>query len=144
MSTTSVRCGVISVNATSISLVGLSLPAFATATAMVLVFALTLRWLPPGGYVSPFEDLWQNLRRMILPAVSLGLVSGGLLMRIFRAGLADALGRDYVMASRSRGASRGRVLRRHAARVAIEQVMPAGQPEILVRRGAHDLPSLIT
>jgi peptide/nickel transport system permease protein len=124
------RGGPVDVAATSISLVGLSLPAFATATAMVLVFALTLRWLPPGGYVSPFEDLWQNLRRMILPAVSLGLVSGGLLMRIFRAGLADALGRDYVMASRSRGASRGRVLRRHAARVAIVPFITVGAMEV--------------
>lgn len=47
------RGGVVDVAATSISLIGLSLPAFATGTAMVLFFAIKLRWLPPGGYVAP-------------------------------------------------------------------------------------------
>lgn len=67
---------------------------------------------------------------MILPALSLGLVSGGLLMRIFRAGLTEALGRDYVMASRSRGASRTQVLRRHALRVALVPLITVGAMEV--------------
>jgi len=124
------RGSVTDLAATSLSLAGLSLPAFATATAMVLVFALKLHWLPPGGYVSPFVDLGRNLRLMILPAVSLGLVSGGLLMRIFRAGLTDALARDFIMASRSRGASRIRVLVRHAVRVAIVPFITVGAMEV--------------
>jgi len=124
------RGGVADVAATSLSLVGLSLPAFATATAMVLVFSVKLRWLPPGGYVAPWEDLGRNLRLMILPAISLGLVSGALLMRIFRNGLTEALGRDYVMVSRSRGASRAQVLRRHAARVALVPFITVGAMEV--------------
>jgi peptide/nickel transport system permease protein len=124
------RGGVTDLLATSLSLIGLSLPAFALATAMVLVFALRLHWLPPGGYVSPLVDLGRNLRLMILPAVSLGLVSGGLLMRIFRAGLTDALARDYILASRSRGASKLRVLARHAVRVAIVPFITVGAMEV--------------
>jgi peptide/nickel transport system permease protein len=115
---------------TGLSLVGLSLPAFAIATALVLFVSLKLHWLPPGGYVAPTEDLGRNLRLMILPALSLGLVSGGLLMRIFRAGIADALGREYVMASRSRGASRVQVLLRHAVPVALVPFMTVGAMEI--------------
>jgi peptide/nickel transport system permease protein len=116
--------------ATAVSLIGLSLPAFATATALVLVFALKLLWLPPGGYIDPTTDLLGNLRLMILPAISLGLVSGGLLMRIFRAGITDALGRDYILASRSRGASRRQVLFRHAVRVASIPFITVGAMEI--------------
>src|SRR4051812_22853684 len=59
--------------ATSVSLVGLSLPAFATGTALVLFVSLTLHWLPPGGFVDPSVSLWGNLRLMILPSISLGL-----------------------------------------------------------------------
>jgi peptide/nickel transport system permease protein len=116
--------------ATSVSLVGLSLPAFATGTALVLFVSLTLHWLPPGGFVNPAVSLWGNLRLMILPSVSLGLVSGGLLMRIFRAGINDALGREYVLVSRSRGASRLRVLLRHAVRVASIPFITVGAMEI--------------
>ena len=116
--------------ATGVSLVGLSLPAFATGTALVLIVSLTLHWLPPGGFTSPSVSLWGNLRQMILPSISLGLVSGGLLMRIFRAGITDALGRDYVLASRSRGASRRQVLLRHAVRVASIPFITVGAMEI--------------
>ena len=124
------RGGIPDLLATGVSLIGLSLPAFATATALVLIFSLTLHWLPPGGYIDPTTNLLGNLRLMILPAISLGLVSGGLLMRIFRAGITDALGRDYVLASRSRGASRGQVLRRHAVRVASIPFITIGAMEI--------------
>jgi peptide/nickel transport system permease protein len=116
--------------ATTVSLVGLSLPAFATGTALVLFVSLTLHWLPPGGFVDPAVSLWGNLRLMILPSISLGLVSGGLLMRIFRAGINDALGREYVLVSRSRGASRLRVLLRHAVRVASIPFITVGAMEI--------------
>jgi peptide/nickel transport system permease protein len=116
--------------ATSVSLVGLSLPAFATGTALVLFISLTLHWLPPGGFIDPTVSLWGNLRLMILPSISLGLVSGGLLMRIFRAGITDALGREYVLASRSRGGSRPRVLLRHAVRVASIPFITVGAMEI--------------
>jgi peptide/nickel transport system permease protein len=124
------RAGAADTAAMSLSLVGLSLPAFATATAMVLLFSIRLHWLPPGGYISPVEDLAQNLRLMLMPAISLGLVSGGLLMRVFRSGIIDALGRDYIMASRARGASRLQVLRRHALRAALVPFITVGAVEI--------------
>lgn len=124
------RGTIVDLMATAVSLIGLSLPAFATATALVLLFSLRLRWLPPGGYVAPSVDLGANLKLMFLPALSLGLVSGGLLMRIFRAGIVDALGREYVLVSRSRGASRRRVLWRHAVKVASVPFITVGAMEV--------------
>jgi peptide/nickel transport system permease protein len=67
---------------------------------------------------------------MILPAISLGLVSGGVMMRIFRAGLIDAVERDFAMVSLSRGASDGRVLVRHGVRVAAVPFLTFGAMEI--------------
>lgn len=115
---------------TSASLLGLSLPAFATATGLVLALSLRLHWLPPGGYVPFFQDPLGNLRMMLMPAVSLGLVSAGLLMRILRTGLTQSLGQEYVLASRSRGASNSIVLRRHAIRVAAVPFITVGAMEI--------------
>jgi peptide/nickel transport system permease protein len=118
------------VTATSVSLIGLSLPAFATATALVLVFSLKLHWVPPGGFVPFASDPAENVRMMVLPSVSLGVVSAGLLMRIFRSGLSQALDQEYVLASRSRGATNGHVMRRHAMRVAAIPLMTVGAMEI--------------
>jgi peptide/nickel transport system permease protein len=122
--------GVVDLTATTAALVGLSLPSFVTGTALVLIFSVNLHWLPPGGYVSLFIDPGRNLELMLLPALSLGLVSGGLLMRMFRAGITDALGREYILVSRSRGASRARVLVHHALRVAMISFMTVSAMEI--------------
>jgi peptide/nickel transport system permease protein len=52
-----------------------AIPNFWLATLLILLFTLTLRWLPPGGYTSPATDLMLNLKQMLMPALSLGLVS---------------------------------------------------------------------
>lgn len=114
----------------AVALAGLSMPVFAIATALVLVVSLQLRWLPPGGYIPFTENPIQNLKLMILPALSLGLVSGGVMMRIFRSGLINAVERDFATVSLSRGASEGRVLVRHAARVAAVPFLTFGAMEI--------------
>jgi peptide/nickel transport system permease protein len=113
-----------------VALAGLSMPVFAVATALVLFISLHLHWLPPGGYVPFSANPVQNLKLMILPAISLGLVSGGVMMRIVRAGLIDAVERDFAMVSLSRGASDGRVLVRHGVRVAAVPFLTFGAMEI--------------
>lgn len=113
-----------------LALVGLSMPAFAVATGLVLVVSLQLHWLPPGGYRPLLTDPVQNLRLMIMPAISLGVVSGGVMMRIFRASLASAMEQGFAMISRSRGASTGRVLVRHAVPVAVVPFMTFSAMEL--------------
>src|SRR5690606_29304841 len=66
-----------------------SIPNFWLATLLVMVFSIKLRWLPPGGYVPFSEDPLRNLTLMILPALSLGLVSSALLLRIMRASMLE-------------------------------------------------------
>ncbi len=102
--------------ASIVILVGLSIPSFVMATVLVLVFSLNLRWLPPGGHVPFLENPVQNLRLMLLPAISLGLVSAAFMMRLFRTSLVDALNKDYVKAARARGAQERRILGVHAIR----------------------------
>jgi peptide/nickel transport system permease protein len=104
---------------TSTALVGISLPSFVLALLAILVFSVRLRWLPSTGYVSPTEDLVENLRLMILPAFTLGLVTSGILMRMMRRNLIDQMEEDYVRTARSKGAGENRVFYGHAMRNAL-------------------------
>jgi peptide/nickel transport system permease protein len=97
------------------SLLG-AVPNFWLATLLVMVFSIWLRWLPPGGYVPLTEDPLANLRLMILPALSLGLVSSALLLRIMRASMLEVLSRDYIRTARAKGAPGGLTIRRHSLR----------------------------
>lgn len=97
------------------SLLG-AVPNFWLATLLVMLFTLWLRWLPPGGYVPLGTDPVANLKLMIMPALSLGLVSSALLLRIMRASMIEVLSRDYIRTAHAKGASEWVTLRRHGLR----------------------------
>jgi peptide/nickel transport system permease protein len=78
-----------------------AIPNFWLATLLILLFALTLRWLPAGGYVPFTDDPLRNLEMMIMPALSLGIVSSALLLRIMRTAMLEVLGSDYIRTARA-------------------------------------------
>ena len=96
-----------------------AVPNFWLATLLVLVFTLELRWLPPGGFTPFSQDPIANLKQMIMPALSLGLVSSALLIRIMRASMIEVLSSEYVRTARAKGAGRRTILVRHALRNAL-------------------------
>lgn len=104
---------------TGVSLVGLSMPGFVLALAMVFLFSLRWRWLPPTGYVSLFEDPIQNVKLMVMPTLSLGLASTGLMMRLLRSQLLEEFGRLYIRTARAKGLSMRSIVRRHVLRNAL-------------------------
>lgn len=93
-----------------------ALPTFVTAPLLVLLFGLTLGWLPVSGWN---EGAPLNL---ILPVIALGLPVAGAVAKLTRAGLATALSEDHVRTARARGLSPARVLLRHALRPALVPV----------------------
>lgn len=99
--------------ATAASQVGVSIPDFWAGIMYILLFALTLSWLPPSGYVSPFDDVGEWLRHLVLPALTVGLVSGSILTRFVRSAVLEALNQDYVRTAEAKGLSRGQIVRRH-------------------------------
>jgi len=101
------------------SLAGLSMPGFVLALGMIYLFALRWRWLPPTGYVGFLEDPIQNLRLMVMPTVSLGLASAGLMMRLLRSQLLEEFGRDYVRTARAKGLVSKMVVGHHVLRNAL-------------------------
>jgi peptide/nickel transport system permease protein len=114
---------------TSLATVLGAIPNFWLATLLVLVFSLKLRWLPAGGYTPFLEDPVKNLQRMILPALSLGIVSSALLLRIMRASMIEVLSSDYIRTAKAKGASDGTVIRRHGLRNAAIPYLTVGAVE---------------
>jgi peptide/nickel transport system permease protein len=95
------------------STLGYATPAFLSGLILILVFSLELGWFPVEGYGSGASG---HLQSLTLPAVTVALAFAPLILRTLRAGLIDALGREFVEASRGRGLSRWRVLFRHVLR----------------------------
>jgi len=101
------------------AILGISLPNFWCGILFVLIFAVSLGWLPSIGYVSPLEDPLKALRHLALPAVTLGWSLAGATTRLTRSTLLEELGRDYVRTARGKGVYERLVLTRHALRNAL-------------------------
>ena len=98
-----------------VSLGGVSMPSFAFAMLLILLFSVTLGWLPATGSGS-FD-------RLVLPAVVLGYEGTGLIARLTRASLLEVLGREYITTARAKGLPRRVVVLRHALRNALIPVV---------------------
>ncbi len=99
-----------------LALLGLSLPNFWLGLVMILVFSVSLGWLPASGFVAFSEDPVDNLRRMIMPAIVLGSGFAALIMRQTRAAMLESLSADYVRTARAKGLSEREVVGSHALR----------------------------
>jgi peptide/nickel transport system permease protein len=106
----------------SLVLAAQSMPTFWSGILMILIFAVTLGWLPPSS-TGGFENL-------IMPSIALGLLSMATFARITRTALLDELSKDYVRTARSRGAGLGWILVRHLARNASIPIITVAALEI--------------
>ena len=106
-----------------------AIPNFWLATLLILIFALQLRVLPAGGYTPLTVDPWRNLSQMIMPALSLGIVSSALLLRIMRASMLEVLTSDYIRTAHAKGAPERVVITRHAMRNALIPFLTVGAVE---------------
>lgn len=103
---------------TAVAAVGLALPPFVIALILVLPLAIFHSWLPATGYVPFMDDPWQWLRHLLLPGLTLAIVSAAELVRQVRGGLIDAFEQDFIRTSRAKGVSELLVIGKHAARTA--------------------------
>jgi peptide/nickel transport system permease protein len=102
--------------ATVFALFGLSIPSFWLGLLLIVLFAVKLRWLPSGGYVSLANDPIENARHMLLPATALGLAFSAVVMRQMRSSMLTALTADYIRTARAKGLSEWQVIGVHAFR----------------------------
>lgn len=90
------------------AMIGISVPTFVLGPLLILLFGLTLYWLPPGG--------WGSLRHVILPGITLGTVYAAYLARLTRSGMLEVLRADFVRTARAKGLGEGLIVRRHLLR----------------------------
>lgn len=95
-----------------LSQLGIAIPAFWLSILLVLLFAVKLRWLPPGGFPGWSEPV-DAIRALLLPTVALALVQSAVLARVTRSSALEVMRLDYVRTARAMGFSRQRVLWRH-------------------------------
>jgi peptide/nickel transport system permease protein len=98
---------------TSASQIGVSVPDFWAGIMYILLFSLLLGWLPSSGYVSLLDDPVDWLRHLILPALTVGLISGSILTRFVRSAVLEALNQDYVRTAYAKGLPERRVIFEH-------------------------------
>ncbi len=102
---------------------GLAIPKFVAAPLLVLLFAVTLNWLPAGGWGE-----WQNI---VLPVIALALPNLAYCARLTRASMLETLSADYLRAARARGFSESRLLFSHALKPALLPVMAWLSPALI-------------
>jgi len=102
-----------------ISQVGVSVPDFWMGILFVLLFSLTLGWLPPSGHTPITEDFGEWLSHIIMPAMTAGLISGAIQMRFIRSAMLEVLNEDYIRTARAKGLPESAVVFRHGLRNAL-------------------------
>ncbi|MEZ3159945.1 ABC transporter permease [Microbacterium sp. BWT-B31] len=81
---------------------------------LVIVFAVWLGWLPAQGFPrTGWTTPWQAIRSLLLPAITIGIVEGAMLLRFVRSATLQAIGQDYVRTAAAKGLTRSQALLRH-------------------------------
>ena len=94
----------------ALAVVGISVPMFVIAPILILVFAIELRWLPPGGWVSG------SLPHLVLPALALALPYTAYIARLMRASTLEVLASPFIRTARAKGLPLHTIMLRHALR----------------------------
>jgi peptide/nickel transport system permease protein len=130
------------------AVLGYAVPVFFLAILLQLLFAIKLGWLPASGRASPNVEtaindvapnthiylinailygdnsyIWDVLKHAVLPAIALGLLTGGVFLRLVRVNLLQTMRADYVESARARGVPERRVMRKHAFKNALIPVV---------------------
>ncbi|MHB1214656.1 MAG: ABC transporter permease [Thiobacillus sp.] len=106
----------VDVLATTLAIGGNAFPSFYLGILLIWLFGVDLGWFPVLGFVAPWEDFWQGLWHLTLPAVTLGAWYVGLIARITRSSLLEVMGQPYILAAKARGEPGWRVVWVHGMR----------------------------
>jgi peptide/nickel transport system permease protein len=122
---------------TFVSMVGFSVPTFFTGLLMIVIFSVSLGWLPSiydtNLRVTNLETFWMQVKQMIMPVMVLALYNAAQLARFMRASMLDNLSQDYVRTARAKGMRERVVLLVHVLRnslIPVVTVIALGIPAI--------------
>lgn len=109
---------------TTLGIIGISVPQFFFGLLGILIFGLTLDWLPTGGRMAVGETgFFQRIEYLVMPVFVLGIVYVSTLMRYTRGSMLDVMGKDYIKVARSKGLSESKVNIKHGLRNALIPIL---------------------
>jgi peptide/nickel transport system permease protein len=108
---------------TTFAISGVSIPPFFLGILLIFIFAVTLDWFAPSGYVSPKEDFTKSILLMILPAITIGIRLSAELTRMLRSSLLEVLQSDYIRTAYAKGLLEKPVVIGHALKNAFIPVI---------------------
>lgn len=112
--------------------VGTAMPSFIIATFLVIIFSVKLGWTDVLGWGGPSAPLWNpefwdpgswNLRKIVLPVVSLATLPAAFIARITRASMLEVLNQDFIRTARAKGLTESSVVLRHAVKNAMVPIL---------------------
>ncbi len=113
--------------ASTLAFVGFSLPTFFTGLLLILLFSITLDWLPfvyrADISATGWQWWWEHIKQSIMPVTVLGLFQGASWMRYVRSAVLDVIRLDYVTTARSKGLAERVVVMKHVVRNALIPVV---------------------
>lgn len=104
---------------TAFSTASIAMPQFIVGIVLILIFSVNLQLLPARGYVPFAESPSENLIRMILPSLTLGIAAAPLLLRYLRATMIEVLASPYIRTAVGKGQTGSGVVIKHALRNAL-------------------------
>jgi peptide/nickel transport system permease protein len=107
----------------ALSQVGIAIPNFWFAILLILLFSVHLKWFSAGGFPGWDEGIFEGVKALLLPAVSLAVVQSAILARITRSAVLEVLREDFVRTARAKGVSRSGTLWGHVLRNAMIPVI---------------------
>jgi len=102
---------------------GVAVPNFWFGMLLVLLFSVTLRWLPPGGFVPWHENPVAAFTSLVMPSIALALPQAAILARVMRTALVDVQGSDFIRTARAKGLTLSEAVWRHGVRNALLPVL---------------------
>jgi peptide/nickel transport system permease protein len=103
---------------TLLNAVALATPTFWLGIVLLLLFAVSLRWVPPSGFVSITEHPLQSMRLLVLPCLTLGASGTAIVIRFLRASMSEVMHADFIRTAHAKGLRESAIVTRHVLRVA--------------------------
>jgi len=105
------------------AVVGVSTPDFFFGVLLLLLFTISLGWLPSSGWTPLAQGVWEHLRHIIMPAVTLGVSHSAILTRLLRGTMLEVIRLDYITTARAKGMSSWTIIVKHALKNALIPVI---------------------
>lgn len=105
------------------ALLGMSVPSFLLGLLLIILVGVKLGWLPVAGYQPLSAGLWNHLKYLILPAISLGSIQAALIARMTRTSMLEVLNMNYIKTARAKGVKDRIIVYKHALRNAFLPIL---------------------